>query len=77
MVKDNDFDMAAELTTNKQKRAHILSHLGLVISHLGILSKALEYHTRSIGIFDQINDKGGMVTDYSHAGNVVRYMGRL
>ena len=73
----NDFDRAIELTTDKQQSANILSYLGLVVSQLGMLSKALEIHTRSIDIYEEIKDKHGMRVDYSNIGLVLMDMGRL
>lgn len=33
----NDFDRAAELTSDRDQRARILSYLGMVVSNLGML----------------------------------------
>jgi hypothetical protein len=69
--KDNDFERAMGLTTNKQKSAYISSYLGLVVSHLGLFSKALEYHKGSIDIYENINDKYRMAGDYKNIGIVL------
>ena len=72
---DNDFESAIKLTTNKQLRAHILSYLGIVVSQLGMSSKASEYYRRSIGIFEGLDDRVGMAKNYTNIGVVLSNMG--
>jgi tetratricopeptide (TPR) repeat protein len=74
---NNDFDRAIELAADKTLSAYISSYLGLIMSRLGMLSKALEYHTRSLEIYEQVNDRNRMTMTYKSKGIVLRNMGRL
>jgi tetratricopeptide (TPR) repeat protein len=73
----NDFDRAIELTNTRQVGAGISKTLGLIFTNLGILSKALEYHNRSLGIDEQLNDITGLAADYAHIGLVLGDLGKL
>ena len=55
--KDNDFEKTIKLAKNKQQSAFILSVLGLIIYNLGMLSKALQYYTRSMAIYEDTGDQ--------------------
>jgi tetratricopeptide (TPR) repeat protein len=72
----SDFDRAIELTNNLHVGADISLFLGLIFSNLGLLSKALGYHRRSIGVHEKLNDRVGLASDYKNIGNVLRGMGR-
>jgi tetratricopeptide (TPR) repeat protein len=71
----SDFDRAIELTKNNRQSAGIASWLGLIFSNLGILSKALGYHRRSLGIDEELNDRVRMANDYENIGVILRDMG--
>jgi tetratricopeptide (TPR) repeat protein len=72
---DNDFESAIKLTTNRQLRAVILRHLGLVVYQLGMLSKALDYLKKAQEIDEGLNDRVGMARDYANIGVVLQNIG--
>lgn len=73
----SDFGRAIELTkNNRQVGADISTWLGLIFWNLGILSKALEYDSRSLGIHKELNDRVGLAGDYKNIGNVLGDMGK-
>ena len=73
----SDFDRAIELTkNNREAAAGISSLLGLIFWKLGILSKALGYHRRSLGIYEELNDRVGLASDYKSIGLVLDGMGK-
>ena len=61
---------------NRQVGADISTWLGLIFWNLGILSKALEYDSRSLGIHKELNDRVGLAGDYKNIGNVLGDMGK-
>jgi tetratricopeptide (TPR) repeat protein len=67
----SDFDKAIELTKNNYQGARIASLLGLILSNLGILSKALGYYRTSLRIDEELNDTIGMGRDYTGIGIVL------
>ena len=74
----SDFDRAIELTKNNREVAVCISSLlGLIFSKLGILSKSLVYHRRSLLIDEGLNDRQGLAGDYRNIGNVLGTMGNL
>jgi tetratricopeptide (TPR) repeat protein len=72
----NDFDRAIELTKNSRLGAEIAWCLGAIFLNLGILSKALGYHRRSLGIHEELNDRDWMGADYTNIGNALMLMGK-
>jgi tetratricopeptide (TPR) repeat protein len=73
----SDFDRAIELAKNNPKvAADIASWLGLIFSNLGILSKALGYHRRSLIIDEELNDRVGLTKDHKNIGVVLYYIGK-
>jgi tetratricopeptide (TPR) repeat protein len=72
----SDFDGAIKLTNNREVAADISRRLGLIFTNLGILSKAFEYHSRSLRIDEELNDRVGMAKDYRNIGYILGYIGK-
>ena len=75
--KDNDFERVMELTKNKELSANASSFLGKILYHLGMLSTAFEFLTRTIIIYEEMNDKNRVATEYTNVGKVLNNIGRL
>ena len=71
----NDFDRAAELMSGRDQRARILSYLGMVVSKLGLFSKALGYYERSSHICVELKDTIGIARNYANTGHILSDMG--
>jgi tetratricopeptide (TPR) repeat protein len=75
--ENSDFDRAIELTKkNRNVAARISSLLGLIFSKLGILSKSLGYHRRSLVIDEELDERVEMAGDYGNIGAVLDDMGK-
>jgi tetratricopeptide (TPR) repeat protein len=59
----------------KQMSANISRILGLIHIRLGMLAKAIRYHTMSMQIHEDLNDRLGMAKDYNNIGLVYSDMG--
>ncbi len=76
--ENNDFDRVitfAEHYNDLIYSASICREMGLILNSIGILSKALSYHKKSLDSNQKRNDRLGMAGDYSNIGIIFKNMG--
>ena len=77
-IEDNDFDRAIKFAENDNDLwycANISRVIGLILDSFGMLSKALEYHFKSLGFNQRLNDKDGLSSNNKDIGVVYWNMG--
>lgn len=72
-----NFLQAEQLFSKKVELAVVYSNLGNVYSEKGDLQQALNYHSRSLGLFREIGDKSGESTQLNNVAIVFQNRGDL
>jgi tetratricopeptide (TPR) repeat protein len=77
-TKDNDFDRAIKFAEDNNDLwycANISRAIGLILQSFGMLSKALEYHFKSLGFNQRLNDKNEISSNNKDIGLVYNSLG--
>jgi tetratricopeptide (TPR) repeat protein len=77
-LENNDFDQAIKFAENNNdllKCSSMCRTIGLILKDMGILTRALEYHFRSLGYNLRKNKSERISADYTSIGNMYLEMG--